>query len=384
MRILLITDLYPLENSNEPKTIKYFAQEWLNQGHKVDIIRPNFLLNTVLRKKKVFKSGIYEEDGIKIFNLNFITPFLFDVKNKLPEYFMVGTYDIVISHMPSGSIFASRLIGDSKKTFVCAVHSSDIEVLTNNFYKIFFAPELKKAYEKATLVSARSFVLKDKIETIVPKTLGKTFVAYSGIGKDKIEDKIFFIRKGQEIYNTKKLKIVTVSSLIKRKNVDVVLKALAKVDFCDWEYTIVGSGDQFDDLKGFVKYLKIDDKVKFTGTMPQNEVYDILKDANLFILLSQKETFGMAYLEAMAKGNIVIATKNDGVDGIIKDGVNGLTSYPDESNLVAAIRTIIDLPYSEIENICINNYNTILEYTQKEAAENYINSILNGMPQLSH
>lgn len=384
MRILLITDLYPIENSNEPKTILYFAQEWVKQGYKVDVIRPNFIPNTILRKKKIFKTGIFEENNIRIFNLNYLTPFWFNVKNKLPEYFMVGTYDVVISHMPSGSIFASRLIGDSKKPFVCSVHSSDIEVLTNKLYKTYFATELKKAYQKANLVSARSFVLKEKIESIIPETKGKTIVAYSGIDKDKIEEKIFFIRKGQEIYNTKKLKITTVASLIKRKNIDVILKTLAKIDFCDWEYTIIGTGKEFDNLQSLTKELKIEDEVKFTQRINQEEVFEILKNSNLFILLSEQETFGMAYLEAMAKGNIVIATKNDGIDGIIQDNNNGFTSYPDENSLIEAIRKITNLSYAEIEDICINNYNTISKYTQNEAAGNYLNSIINGMPQLSH
>ena len=58
MRILLITDLYPLENSNEPTTIKEFAKNWQALGHQVDVIRPNFLFNTILRKKKIFPREI--------------------------------------------------------------------------------------------------------------------------------------------------------------------------------------------------------------------------------------------------------------------------------------------------------------------------------------
>lgn len=383
MKILLITDLYPLANSSEPKTILYFAQEWTNQGHTVDVIRPNFLLNTVLRKKKTFETKVFEEENIKIFNVNYITPFLFNIKNKLPNSFSLTDYDVVISHMPSGTIFASKLIGNSKIPFICSVHSSDIEVLTNKPYKIYFAQKLKKAYQKATLISPRSFVLKEKIESLIPQTKDKTFVAYSGVDENIIEEKLSFIQKGQDIYNTKKLKIVTVASLIKRKNVDIILKALAKIDFCDWEYTIIGSGKKLNNLQNLAIKLGINDRVKFTHSISQNKVFEILKDSNMFILLSEKETFGMAYLEAMAKGNIIISTKNDGIDGIIQNNINGFTCYPNTNDLIETVKRIIDLPYTNIENICINSYNTILKYTRKNAAENYINSILNEMPQLS-
>ena len=41
-------------------------------------------------------------------------------------------------------------------------------------------------------------------------------------------------------------------------------------------------------------------------------------------MISSPETFGLAYLEAMARGNIVIGTKGWGIDGIVIDGENGL------------------------------------------------------------
>lgn len=48
MNILFITDLYPV-NENEkttPKTLLNFVKEWENSGHNVDVIKPNFILNS--------------------------------------------------------------------------------------------------------------------------------------------------------------------------------------------------------------------------------------------------------------------------------------------------------------------------------------------------
>ena len=87
MKILLVTDLYPINNENITKALFLFAIEWQKQGHSVEVIRPNFILNTLIRGRKISEEKIYYENGIKIYNLNFHTPFLFNVYNKLPDNF---------------------------------------------------------------------------------------------------------------------------------------------------------------------------------------------------------------------------------------------------------------------------------------------------------
>jgi glycosyltransferase involved in cell wall biosynthesis len=84
----------------------------------------------------------------------------------------------------------------------------------------------------------------------------------------------------------------------------------------------------------------------------------------------------MAYLEAMAKGNLIIATQNDGIDGVIKNEINGFCIQPDEKELQEIIDNIMKLSYIELEKIIINSFNTINEYTKRKAAKNYLDSTL--------
>ncbi len=79
MKILFVTDLYPIGNENIAKALYYFVQEWQKQGHKVDVIRSNFIINTLIRGRKIKKEQIYTENGTTIYNLNFHTPFWFNV-----------------------------------------------------------------------------------------------------------------------------------------------------------------------------------------------------------------------------------------------------------------------------------------------------------------
>lgn len=65
------------------------------EGVEVSVIKPNFILNSFLRRKPFYKTGRYGD----VFNVNYWTPFWFNVKDKLPQKL---DYDIVVAHMPSG------------------------------------------------------------------------------------------------------------------------------------------------------------------------------------------------------------------------------------------------------------------------------------------
>lgn len=371
MRILVITDLYPIDNSGEPLVIKDFAKNWQENGHVVDVIRPNFLLNAKIRNKKILKDGIYYEDNIKIMNVNYITPFLFDVKKKLPKDFAIGNYNLVISHMPSGALFAMKLIGKCAGIpYIASVHNSDITVLTKSLYKHFFAPALKKAYKRADAISARSFVLSERIKELSPYAKNKTFIAASGIKKDIIEPVELFEYKAK--YKNEPFVITTVAKLIKRKNVDVILKALAKSNLSNFVFNVIGDGEEAENLKKLARELDIEEKVVFTGSIPHKDVLVKLTNSDLFILVSEGETFGISYLEAAARANIVIAAKNDGIDGLIKNGENGFTCDADEDTLSILIERIYCMPRDDVRRIMLKRRTELLECDDNALSKLYL------------
>ena len=356
MRILLVTDLYPLENSSEPQTIKEFAKNWTALGHQVDVIRPNFLFNTVIRKRKIFPEKTYFEDGITIYNVNCLTPFFFNITKKLPEDFKVYNYNMVISHMPSGALFAFKLVEKCPAIpFTISVHSSDITVLTNPIYGIYFKKRLLKAYKRADCISARSVVLSNKIKKLSPFAENKTFIAPSGVKQEIIEPQEFFDEKASR--KSSPFVITTVAKLIKRKNIDIIIKAVARTNIKDIVLKIIGDGEQANYLKKLVEIYNLQDKVIFKGHLPNDEVLLQLRDSDLFTLVSDHETFGMSYLEAAARANIIIATKNDGIDGIIKNGINGFTCNPEVVELTNLIKKVYNLSAEEKSKILKNLFN---------------------------
>ena len=347
MKILVITDLYPVDENeiHTPKTIYNFVQSWKNLGHEVKVIKPNFLFNSFLHKKPFYKSGVYGD----VENINYLTPFWGNIENKVKTNLDA---DLVISHMPSGLIFANRL----GLNFCAGVHVSDIEVLTNSMYSVYFKSELEEAYKNSSKIACRSFVLKNKFLKLYPEFESKTFVAPSGIGFEPVK------RNWQE---KDKIKVLTCGQFIKRKNIDKVIKACS--EFENIELTVIGSGSKYKDLTS------LSTKPIFTGQLLHKEVLAKMRESDIFILPSVNETFGMVYLEAMASGCITVCTKNDGVDGIIKDGENGFTTGTTTEEIKQVLGKILNL--KDQNRILNNSYNTILEYTEKKTAKDYIKNI---------
>ena len=340
MKILVITDLYPIKDNEKftPKTIKNFVDGWEELGHKVRVIKPNFLLNSFLRKKTFYKSDIYGN----VENINYFLPFIGNIKNKIKTEF---TPDIVIAHMPSGVIFANKL----KLPFVAGVHVSDLEVLTNPIYSIYFKPELEKAYKNATKIACRSNVLKQKFLKLYPEYENKTFVCYSGIDFEPIK------RNWQP---SGKIRVLTCANLIKRKNVDLVIKECENLNV---ELRIIGEGKELNNLK------KLSSKPVFLGYLPHTKVLEEMKKADIFALPSINETFGMVYLEAMASGCITVCRKDDGVSGIIKNGENG---YFWQNGIIEKI-----INSKNQNKILENSYQTLKNYTSLGACKNYLLNI---------
>ncbi len=86
-------------------------------------------------------------------------------------------------------------------------------------------------------------------------------------------------------------------------------------------FLIVGSGLEEQRLREYVSAHKLE-RVYFLGN--RDDIPSMLHQADVFLLTSQRESFGIAVLEAMAAGCPVVATRSGGPESILTDGVDGL------------------------------------------------------------
>jgi glycosyltransferase involved in cell wall biosynthesis len=129
---------------------------------------------------------------------------------------------------------------------------------------------------------------------------------------------------------------------------------------------IGGEGKQLPQLERLILELSLKDKVKLLGLI--QDVRELLKVTDIFVLPSKIEGLGIAIIEALACGKAVIATNSGGIPEVIKDGYNGLLVKPsDPLELKEAMSTLI----REVElreELCKNALASVEKFNYKEMA----------------
>ena len=358
MKILLISDLYKIIDDNSiPSVLNDFSLALKEFNHEVAVIRPNFLINSIIRKHKILKNGKYKINDIEIYNRNFFLPFLTENKGFIEKF---KNFDVIISHLPSGHIYASLINKYLRLKHVSILHQSDYTVLKDIKYSLYFKNRLKNALKNSTLIGARNKFLKDE--------LNAQFILPSFVKKENIVE--------FKSFNKDKLNIITLSKLIKRKNIDKIILALANVKF-DYNFSIYGDGKEKKYLNSLIKKYRLTDKIKIYPYVEHNLINNILDKNDVFILPSENESFGLSYFEALSRGLIVVASKNTGIDGIIEDNKNGFLTNPNVIEIKNVLEKINSLSHAKKQELSSNSLELIKNYTKEKVIKNYLKTIQN-------
>ena len=121
--------------------------------------------------------------------------------------------------------------------------------------------------------------------------------------------------------------ILFVGRITKHKGIQFLIKAAPLIlrEFPKSRFMIVGEDYGYlRNLRRMVERLCIQGYVIFTGRLSENEIVQAYKSADIFVLPSALEAFGLAVVEAMASGTPVVASNYGGIRCLVQDGVNGL------------------------------------------------------------
>lgn len=112
----------------------------------------------------------------------------------------------------------------------------------------------------------------------------------------------------------------SVSHLRRLKGHDLLLPAFAKAlrKYPDLKLKIGGDGPEGDNLKNLAEALGITGSVIFLGALKTDEVLNLMRRSNAFVLASRTETFGVVFIEALSQGLPVIATECGGPQSIVR------------------------------------------------------------------
>lgn len=151
---------------------------------------------------------------------------------------------------------------------------------------------------------------------------------------------------------SKPLCVLSVGKICERKNPETTIEAikLLKEKGYDCRLNIVG---KIEDHM-YDRILTSNSFVNYLGTASKEKILEYMREADIFIVPSRTETFGLVYAEAMSQGLPVIYTRGQGFDGQFKEGYVG---YPvDCDNPEEISMRVIDIlkNYCSISQNCIN------------------------------
>lgn len=130
------------------------------------------------------------------------------------------------------------------------------------------------------------------------------------------------------------------------KGVDVLLEAMPIIlGAHQATLHIIGTGDRINQYEAMCEGLGIEEHVRFLGFIEHSKLPPYFSSADLFVLPSRREGFGLVLAEAMACGVPVVSTRVGGIPEVVEDGVTGLLVPPNDPAAIAeAIIELLDDP----------------------------------------
>jgi glycosyltransferase involved in cell wall biosynthesis len=139
--------------------------------------------------------------------------------------------------------------------------------------------------------------------------------------------------------------LLAVGSLVRRKGYDVLVAALARLTDLPWHLTIAGDPTRDPSvaaaLDSDIRRLGLSGRIALAGAVSDAELEALHGTADVFVLASRFEGYGMAFASAIAHGLPVIGTTAGAIPETIPDGAGLLVPPDDLDALAAALRTLI-------------------------------------------
>ena len=232
------------------------------------------------------------------------------------------------AHSPSSvALFASMLSG---VRFSFTAHAKDIYTSDPD--------QLREKIAKASHVVTCTRYNKDHLESLVNGQNTPIYCVYHGI------DLNLFHNSVQRRIPEQPYRILSVARLTAKKGIDTVLKALTLLrdKNVDFEYTLIGDGDDRDKILAMIFDLGLEDRCRWLGTIPHDQVIREFKQADLFVLgcrvakNGDRDGIPNVLVESLAMGLPAAGTTVSALPEILQHEKTGLHTPPEDPEALAA------------------------------------------------
>jgi glycosyltransferase involved in cell wall biosynthesis len=249
------------------------------------------------------------------------------IQKSLNNSIDVSSYDVIHAYtLFSDGNTAMIMSAKYGIPYVVAIRDTDI----NKFYK--YRPYLYwrglRIMRNASCVFFLSETYKNLVlSKYVPNKYRKEIEKKSIIIPNGIDD-YWFDNRAKEIsqdhierISRKIVKTVYIGEISKRKNVPMIVSACNELRKRGWDVSLTVVGKATD--KGEVDIVSKDKNTTVYPPVNKESLIGYYRDADVFVMPSHTETFGLTYAEAMSQGIPVIYTSGQGFDGQFEEGVVG-------------------------------------------------------------
>ncbi len=231
--------------------------------------------------------------------------------------------DLVHAHwvLPSG-LFGAFLAAIRRSPFIVTSHGA----FTNTFNQknIVMRILVKWVLGRADKIIAVGKEQQKKIEEIVDLPAGSVTSISMGVLIPKAAISKVQARHQLGLSQEKNI-ILFIGNLLKRKGPDLLIQAVAEIkDSADFQVYIGGQGPESVKLEDQINKLELEGVIEMIGSVFPEDVKTWMSAADICVVPSRTEPFGLVAIEALACGTPVIAAQVGGLTESIKDGYNGL------------------------------------------------------------
>jgi glycosyltransferase involved in cell wall biosynthesis len=325
MRILMINYEFPPLGGGGGVASYQIAKALTEREHEVDILTTRW---RGLPSEEVL-------DGLRVYRVpvagrgDLATASLISMLSFFPSGVAAGyrelrkkRYDILNSHfaVPSGPTGAtlSRLFGIPH---VLTIIGGDIYDPTRRFSpgnNSLLRSVVRGVLNSSAQIIAISQDIKDRAQQDLHCRTNIEVIHY-GLAPPEFER-----RSRQELgIPEDEVVLISIGRLIKRKALDFVLLALSRLDKGRFRLLVIGDGPEEAHLRDLVRTLGLSSQVDFLGAVWGDPKFQYLAAADMFVLPSAHEGFGLVFLEAMHCGLPVIASSSGGQTDFLRDGETG-------------------------------------------------------------
>ncbi|OFW16653.1 MAG: hypothetical protein A3H29_13550 [Acidobacteria bacterium RIFCSPLOWO2_02_FULL_67_21] len=139
--------------------------------------------------------------------------------------------------------------------------------------------------------------------------------------------------------------LICVATIKAGKGHELLLATLGAVPHSNWHLTCAGSLTRdtatVDRVRAAIERFHLEDRVTLAGALEGDALEACYEQADVFVMATQQETYGMAVAEALAHGLPVVATRTDAVVDLVGDEAGLLVPVDDEPSLRDALTRII-------------------------------------------